>query len=78
MWLFIVIFVLFILWLYKLTSPSARLREYGDKIPGPKSLPFIGTAYVFFTSKRKYDADFVLYVFNIYLYCGKGIIVGMR
>ncbi|KAK7603318.1 hypothetical protein V9T40_003317 [Parthenolecanium corni] len=50
-WLALILFVAFIIYLYKLCTPSSHLWKYGNQIPGPKPLPIVGNALVFISEK---------------------------
>ncbi|XP_065226295.1 cytochrome P450 4C1-like isoform X2 [Planococcus citri] len=53
MWFFIVAVFLILLLIYKILSPSPRVLEFAEKVPGPKRYSIIGTPAVF-TSAKSY------------------------
>lgn len=64
MWLFVVVFFLVFLYIYKITSPSPRVFEFAEKIPGPTWYPIIGSSRVF--AQKRSNIEIVLELYEKY------------
>ncbi|XP_065214561.1 cytochrome P450 4C1-like [Planococcus citri] len=64
MWLFVVVIFVLFLYIYKITSPSRRIYEFAEKIPGPKYYPIIGSTRVF--NQKKSNIEIVKELYQEY------------
>ncbi|XKL62370.1 hypothetical protein PGB90_002203 [Kerria lacca] len=55
LFVFLAVSIIAFLYIYKVTKPSPRHLEYGNKIPGPKPVPIFGNALELMQAKTVYE-----------------------